>query len=98
MLELVVNAIEGRKTLEINYYPGSRSIEPHAVGYGADGQLLLRAFQTGGASSSGRRVDWKLLRLDRAEGANTDGMSFARPRPGYSSGDKAMRGGIIAEL
>jgi predicted DNA-binding transcriptional regulator YafY len=98
MLELVKSAIEGRTTISLDYYPGARTVEPHALGYSASGDVLLRAYQTSGASESGENVNWKLFRLDRAGSVSDGGSSFAGPRPEYRRGDKAMKGGIIAQL
>lgn len=98
MLHIIKNAIEGCMVLEIYYPPGLRIVEPHAVGRSADGNLLLRAFQTDGASASGEHVNWKLFRLDRAGNVGGSLGAFAGPRPGYRRGDKAMKGGIIAQL
>jgi hypothetical protein len=98
MLAAVKNAIEGRKVLEINYPPGRRLVEPHALGYSDDGNLFLRAFQTQGASASGEHKNWKLFRLDRAEGIGLTASAFVGPRPDYRRGDKAMKGGIVAQL
>ena len=98
MLTIVQSAIEGRQVLDFDYYPGNRTIEPHALGYGSDGQLLLRAYQTGGASASGEHAHWKLFRLDRADRVMPTEDFFSGPRPGYVRGDKAMKGGILAQL
>ena len=98
MLTAITNAIASRSRLTINYDPGVRIIEPHAVGYSNDGNILLRAYQTEGASASGEHAHWKLFRLDRMAAANDNGGSFDGPRPDYKKGDKAMKGGIIAEL
>ena len=98
MLELVKNAIEGRRNLILHYDPGARSIEPHAVGYSSSGEILLRAYQTSGASASGEHANWKLFRLDRAISVDDGGAVFDGPRPEYRRGDRAMRGGIIAQL
>lgn len=98
MLSAIKQAIEGRKVLEIDYPPGKRFVEPHALGYSADGNALLRAYQTAGASASGEHVNWKLSRIDRAGSAGPTGNSFSGPRPDYRRGDSAMKGGIIAKL
>jgi hypothetical protein len=98
MLSAVKHAIEGRQVLEINYPPGKRFVEPHALGYSADGNVLLRAYQIAGASASGEHVNWKLFRIDRAGGAGPTGNVFGGPRPDYKRGDSAMKGGIIAQL
>jgi predicted DNA-binding transcriptional regulator YafY len=98
MLQILVAAIEGRRLVSIWYAPGVRVVEPHALGYGSDGQLLLRAFQVAGVSASGQAVHWKLFRLDRIRDAKLNGGSFTKPRPEYQRDDRAMTRGIIAQI
>jgi len=98
MREVLVAAIEGRKLVTLWYEPGARVIEPHAFGYGSDGQLLLRAFQIEGASASGEHVNWKLFRCDRMRNVAHNGDTFTGPRPEYKRNDRAMTRGIIAQL
>lgn len=98
MLTLLQNAIRNKQRLLIDYEPGERIIEPHALGYGSSGQLLLRAFQIEGVSASGEHENWKLLRVDRLLAVNDNGCTFDGPQDGYRRGDKAMKGGIIEEL
>jgi predicted DNA-binding transcriptional regulator YafY len=98
MLAILVAAIEGRRLVSIWYDPGVRVIEPHAVGYGPDGQVLLRAFQVAGASESGQPIHWKLFRLDRITDAKLNGRSFKKPRPQYRRDDPVMTRGIIAQV
>lgn len=94
----ITAAITNTKTLSIYYEPGLRLIEPHALGRGSEGQLLLRAYQVSGASASGEHEHWKLFRLDRMGSVTPDDTPSEAPRPGYKRGDKAMKGGIIAEV
>jgi hypothetical protein len=98
MRELIERAIRERLVLAIQYPPGHRLIEPHAFGYSSEGNLLLRAYQTEGASASGEHAWWKLLRLDRFVSIATSGTTFFGPRPEYKRGDKAMTRGIICQL
>ena len=98
MIELLKSAIDSHKRVALFYQPGERIIEPHALGYGSSGQILLRAYQVGGASASGEHEHWKLFRLDRIANADIDPGPFSGPRHGYRRGDKHMKGGIIAEL
>lgn len=98
MRELLIAAIEGRKRVVLWYDPGARVIEPHAFGYGTDGQLLLRAFQIDGASASGEHINWKLFRCDRMRDVAHDQATFTGPRPEYKQNDRAMTRGIIAQL
>jgi predicted DNA-binding transcriptional regulator YafY len=98
MLSILIAAIKGRRVVSIWYDPGVRVVEPHALGYGSDGQLLLRAFQVAGASASDQPFHWKLFRLDRIRDAKLNGASFKRPRPEYQRDDCAMTRGIIAQI
>lgn len=98
MYHVLKNAVESRSEIRLEYEPGMRTVEPHAFGYGSSGQLLLRVFQTGGASASGEHYNWKLMRIDRLVSAEPTGNTFPGPRPGYRRGDKSMTGGIIAQL
>ena len=98
MLSILITAIKGRRLVSIWYDPGVRVVEPHALGYGSDGQVLLRAFQVAGVSESGQPVNWKLFRLDRIQDAKLSGASFKRPRPEYQRNDRAMTRGIIAQI
>lgn len=98
MLDLITSAIAEKRCLELTYDPGVRQVEPHAIGYSSAGHVLVRVWQTAGASASGEHENWKLLRLDRLTAANDNGQTFLGPREGYSRGDKAMTGGIIRQL
>lgn len=99
MRDIVTTAISNLKRLKVWYEPGLRILEPHAFGEGTDGQLLLRAFQTEGASASGEHQHWKLFRLDRVKQMILlDQDFFEGPRPGYVRGDRAMKRRIIAQL
>lgn len=89
---VLVNAINSRQVLEIDYEPGVRLVEPHAYGTSADGNELLRVFQTAGASASGEHVNWKLLRVDRIRSLSPTGANFPGPRPGYRRGDFGHEG------
>lgn len=98
MRHTLEHAILDKKVISLDYEPGMRVIEPHALGFGSEGQILLRAYQTAGASASGEHENWKMFRLDRIQSATETGQSFDGPRTGYRRGDKAMKRGIIAEL
>lgn len=93
----IADAIRNRRRLHISYPPGERAVEPHVLGYGSGGQLLLRAFQTEGASESGDHHHWKLFRVDRVRSLSV-GEEFHGTRPNYNPNDSAMTGGIIERL
>lgn len=97
-MDELVNAINSLTVVELNYKGDYRKIEPHAIGRNANtGNILLRAFQVGGESSSGKPVDWKLMDFDKCTDIVSTGENFS-PRAGYSQNDKAMTGGIIAQI
>lgn len=98
MESVLVAAIEGRRLVSFWYDPGVRVVEPHALGYGSRGQLLLRAFQIEGASATRRYFNWKLFRLDRMRDASLPGGAFSAARPEYKRDDLVMKRGIIAQL
>lgn len=98
MYRIVVEAIRSCRVLVIDYDPGRRWVEPHALGYSSEGHVLLRAFQREGASASGEHINWKLFRMDRMRQTHDGGALFSGPRPLYRRGDSAMKGGIIAQL
>jgi predicted DNA-binding transcriptional regulator YafY len=94
----IADAIRNKRCLKIFYAPGERLVEPHTLGLGKDSQILLRAYQIAGASSSGEPEHWKLLRVDRIGNIEPGTGSSSAPRPGYKKNDPVMKGGIIAEL
>jgi predicted DNA-binding transcriptional regulator YafY len=98
MLNTIVNAIQTKALIKIDYFPGERVIEPHAIGRSKDGNILLRAYQRSGASASGEHAYWKLFRIDRAGHIQEMCEQFSGPRPQYNPNDSAMKGGIIACL
>jgi predicted DNA-binding transcriptional regulator YafY len=98
MRDLLQAAINEHKLVKIWYEPGTRTIECHALGYGSVGQVLLRAFQIDGASSSNEHINWKLFRLDRMRDVELTGVGFDGPRPEYKLNDRAMTRGIICQL
>ncbi len=97
-VDVISDAITRRITIRIDYPPGVRLVEPHCLGESKEGNLLLRAFQTEGASASGEHINWKLFRLDRADSVELTGDHFDGPRPEYNPDDKAMKGRIISRL
>lgn len=98
MRDLLEAAITERRLARLWYEPGTRLIECHALGYGSAGQILLRAFQVEGASSSNEHVNWKLFRLDRMRDVELTDVAFDGPRPEYKLNDRAMTRGIICQL
>ena len=80
-------AIRQQRVVEFAYAGGSRSVEPHAVGYDDDGRLTLTGWQLSGKNGPGLR-DFvvKSMRLLTVTGRRFDG-----PRPDYDHECSAMR-------
>jgi predicted DNA-binding transcriptional regulator YafY len=98
MRSTLEEAIRSRSVLDLDYEPGRRLVEPHALGVSSEGNMLLRAYQTEGASASGEHVNWKLFRVDRIRTVALSSIKFSGPRPLYNPNDSAMKGGVIACL
>ena len=94
----IIQAIENRNRLEIDYGAGQRTVEPHTYGNNKNGNDLLRVYQLEGASASGHPEGWKLLVVNDIRSGYSTSQIFADPRPGYTRGDSAMNAGIYAEL
>ena len=94
----IAAAIAARNTITVDYEPGERLIEPHVLGRGSEGQLLLRAYQVSGASKSGEHENWKLFRVDRIGSLCVNAETFSEPRPLYNPDDSVMKGGIMARV
>lgn len=96
MNQAIVNAINNQQVIELYYDGELRIIEPHCYGLTTAGNEGLRAFQTGGYSSSGT-FGWKMYDLGKADNISISDNRFNGPRTGYKRGDKGMST-IFAEL
>lgn len=97
MNNVICQAINEMRLLEIDYTVGRRKVEPHAYGYSSQGNQLLRGFQIEGPHETPNH-DWDLFRVDRITSIEILEETFEGPRPDYKKGDSAMKGGIICEL
>lgn len=98
----VRDSISNRKTVII-YYDGRdnggkgyRTIEPVCLGYSKRGNLVLRAWETEGASWSDKNDEnylpgWRLFRLDKIFTFQPTMDNFVDMRPFYNpDGDRSM--------
>jgi hypothetical protein len=53
-----------------------RIVEPHCHGISRTGKEVLRGYQTGGFSSSGRAVGWRLFEVWKTSGLQRTGEIF----------------------
>jgi hypothetical protein len=96
MNQLIIDAVNGRKCLELRYHGYSRIVEPHAYGRDKDGDEVLRCYQTSGGSVSGERAGWKLLKVREIFSLHLL-KEVILVRKEYKKGDKAMER-IFAQL
>jgi hypothetical protein len=91
--DTICNAIHDRITLRFSYKGKTRHVEPHALGYDADGDLTLCVFQLSGGS--GR--DFRDFHVRNLAALTTGPEGFAGARPGYRrDSDKLSR--VICQL
>ncbi len=92
----VINAINNRNLVNIYYddedsnHSGQRTIEVYNFGMSRSGNLVIRAYQVAGDTST-FQPSWKLFRLDRITRWEPSNLKFNTPRPNYNRmGDNSM--------
>jgi len=85
----IIEAIESQNVIEFYYAGELRIVEPHCYGITTAGNEGLRAYQTGGYSSSGK-LGWKMYDLAKVEDIYITDDQFDGPRAGYQRGAKGM--------
>lgn len=83
-------AIRDRAVVEFYYNGGTRTVEPHCHGISTAGNEVLRGYQTGGYSSSGDPVGWRMYLVGDISGLRQTGATFPVNRPGYNPDDPGM--------
>lgn len=91
MRQIIIEAIQKKRCLSLNYGGHDRMVEPHAYGITREGNEVMRIWQTAGGSRSGKLPPWRLFRLDETSGIQLSDEIALMPRPDYRRGDKAMR-------
>lgn len=91
MNKAICDAISKRAVIQFHYDGGMRIVEPHCHGVSSAGNELLRGYQTGGYSESGKPVEWKLFTVSKISSISQTGDMFSQNRPFYNSSDKAMQ-------
>lgn len=94
MNHTIIEAIEGKKQLEVTYNNTKRIVEPHAYGYDKNGKLKVRVFQVAEAAE---HTGWRLFNEEAITDIAVLDTTFAGAQAGYQPGDKHLDT-IIAEL
>jgi predicted DNA-binding transcriptional regulator YafY len=66
-INILKEAIEKRKKVEIIYENSVRIVDPYLVGINQKDHISLRAFQTGGQSTSGNLPSWRLFLIEKID-------------------------------
>jgi len=90
MRRSVCEAIRARTVVRFSYDGGSRTVEPYCHGVSPTGNEVLRGYQTGGYSSSGNPVGWRLFEIAKIASFRQTSQLFSRNRPGYNPHDRGM--------
>lgn len=91
MLQTLADAIQHKRVIEFIYDGCQRIVEPHAVGYSSQGNLLLRCYQVGGQTRSSPVPDWRLMTVAKIQNLGVvPNRHFTSPRDDYKRGDSAM--------
>lgn len=90
MHQAVTAAIVSRSTIAFWYDGHLRVVEPHRLGLSAKGEYILRAYQTGGTSSSGVAEGWRLFQLAKMSNLSVETTTFVGVRQGFTAFDRAM--------
>ena len=84
------SAIKNKEIIQFYYDGGIRIVEPFCYGETHRGNIVLRAFQIDGYSSSGNSEGWKLFKVEDMSDISLVGRKFTKIREHYNPNDKAM--------
>jgi hypothetical protein len=87
----LIVAIERRQALKFFYEGYERIVEPQTYGMSFTGRYVLRALQTGGASSSGDTNIAKLFDVAKISKLQKTGGHFKNALPSHNPEDSAMK-------
>jgi len=90
MNQTICDAIYNRCVLKFTYDGLPRTVEPHAYGLSRKLNEVIRCYQTGGTSRSGKLPAWRLMEVNRIKFLIVTEEHFVGERAGYKKGDKNM--------
>ena len=86
----ICSAIRSRRIIRFYYDGGFRTVEPYCYGISTAGNEVLRGYQLGGYSRSGKPTDWKLFRVSEIQSLTITHRHFTGHRPEYDPNDSMM--------
>ncbi|MBN1693348.1 MAG: hypothetical protein JW845_07330 [Dehalococcoidales bacterium] len=88
MNQIICDAINNRKILMFTYHTHPRVIQPHAYGLSLRRHEVIRGYQVGGTSGSGRIPCWRLFEVNEIIALIVTQEHFLSEANGYARGDK----------
>ena len=83
-------AIRNKCIVKFTYQGYPRVVEPHAYGTTSTGEEVIRCYQIGGTSSSGKVPGWRLMEVSQIKSLVVTEEHFSGGRIGYRRGDRGM--------
>jgi predicted DNA-binding transcriptional regulator YafY len=87
----IISAIRDRTVLKFTYNAQPRTVEPQAYGISTAGHPVLRAYQRGGRSDSGRANGLRLFEVAKMSNMRKRAERFLKARPEHNPNDSAMK-------
>jgi len=83
--DIIRDAIDRRKVIELSYKHVARKVRPHILGYVGTGELALSGWQISGTGSG-----WRLFHVDDITALSETGQGFRGAARGYNRNDPAF--------
>jgi len=90
MNAIIINAINNKQLLQLQYHGYSRTVEPHTYGINKKGNEVISCYQVAGGSESNERQGWKLLLVEEARAITSTASAFLHARNGYKRDSETM--------
>lgn len=97
MNQVIIDAINTKSLLRVEYHGYYRLVEPHTYGINQKDHETLSCYQVAGGSESNEPQGWKLLLVSEAYAISTAENRFVYARAGYKPNTNTMKR-IYAQL
>jgi hypothetical protein len=94
---IIKNAIQNRRILQLSLHGISYVVEPHAFGEDHVGNLVLLSYVKTAVGSCKETGGWKTFRLEKMLCIEETSEIFVGARPGYNRNDRELVG-VIAQI
>ena len=91
MNQKIIDAINNKKLLRVEYHGYYRLVEPHTYGINQKYHEILSCYQVAGGSESNESQGWKLLLVSEAQVISISDNMFMYARNGYKPNTNTMK-------